>query len=105
RTRLSGGMDLRSSVTTALVLFSLFFACVYLLPSLMCEERERGVLLAQALSPASPREILAAKFLFYPATGVLLAGLLAGIARPAAAVLAAGWATLAAFLFRKRGWQ
>ena len=41
----------------------LFFVCVYLLPSLTCEERERGVLLAQALSPAAPREILAAKFL------------------------------------------
>jgi hypothetical protein len=34
--------------------------------SLTCEERERGILLAQALSPASAREILAAKFLFYP---------------------------------------
>jgi hypothetical protein len=82
RTRLTGGMDLRSSFTTALVLFSLFFSCVYLLPSLMCEERERGVLLAQALSPASPAEILAAKFLFYPAAGVGLAALIAAIARP-----------------------
>lgn len=83
RSQLTGGMDLRSSFTTALVLFSLFFACVYLMPSLMCEERERGILLAQALSPASPVEILAAKFLFYPAAGIALAALLAGIARPA----------------------
>jgi hypothetical protein len=91
RTRLSGGVDFRSSFTTALVLFSLFFSCVYLLPSLMCEERERGVLLAQALSPASPGEILAAKFLFYPGAGVGLAALLAAIARPAVLVQPFFW--------------
>src|SRR5262249_20637628 len=54
-------------------------ACVYLLPTLNCEERERGVLLAQALSPASPTEIVAAKFLFYPLAGIALAATLAAI--------------------------
>jgi hypothetical protein len=53
------------------------------MPSLTCEERERGLLLAQALSPASPIEILAAKFFFYPVFGILLATLLAGIHNPA----------------------
>src|SRR5207302_693003 len=38
----------RTTISSALVLFALFFVCVYLLPSLTCEERERGVLLAQA---------------------------------------------------------
>src|SRR5206468_477177 len=76
------GVDMQSSMTVGLVLFALFFSCVYLLPSLMCEERERGILLAQALSPASPMEILMAKFLFYPTAGITLAALLAGIARP-----------------------
>lgn len=80
--QLKGGVDMRSSISTALVLFALFFSCVYLLPSLMCEERERGILLAQALSPALPREILAAKFLFYPAVGIALAALIAGICKP-----------------------
>jgi hypothetical protein len=83
RSALRGGLDARSGIETALVLFALFFVCVYLLPSLTCEERERGVLLAQALSPASPREILAAKFLFYPAAGMALAALLAGVNQPA----------------------
>jgi hypothetical protein len=83
RSQLSGGLDPRSAIATSLVLFALFFVCVYLLPSLTCEERERGVLLAQALSPASPTEILAAKFLFYPALGVALAAVLAGIYSPA----------------------
>jgi hypothetical protein len=76
-------LDLRAAIATALVMFALFFTCVYLMPSLTCEERERGLLLAQALSPARAREILAAKFLFYPAFGILLATLLAGIHNPA----------------------
>jgi hypothetical protein len=83
RAVVGGALDLRAAIATALVMFSLCFTCVYLMPSLTCEERERGLLLAQALSPASAAEILAAKFLFYPAFGILLATLLAGIHNPA----------------------
>lgn len=75
-------LDIRSAVATGMVVFALYFACVYLLPTLNCEERERGTLLAQALSPASTKEILAAKFLFYPTFGILLAAILAGIYKP-----------------------
>ena len=82
RTALTGGLDAKTGITTALVLFAVFFVCVYLLPSLTCEERERGVLVAQALSPATAREILAAKFLFYPIVGMALASLLAGLNQP-----------------------
>ncbi len=74
-------LDFRAAIATGMVVFALYFACVYLLPTLNCEERERGVLLAQALSPASPLEILAAKFLFYPVMGMGLAAILAGIYR------------------------
>jgi hypothetical protein len=84
RSGLTGAADRRAGAATALVLFGLFLVCVYLLPSLTCEERERGTLLAQALSPASPREIVAAKLLFYPAVGLVLAAALAGACRPAA---------------------
>jgi ABC-type transport system involved in multi-copper enzyme maturation permease subunit len=35
--------------------------------------------LAQALSPASPAEILGAKFLFYPTAGIILAATIAAI--------------------------
>lgn len=76
-------LDVRSAVATGMVVFALYFACVYLLPTLNCEEREKGVLLAQALSPASPAEILAAKFLFYPVFGGGLAAIIAGIYKPA----------------------
>ena len=75
-------LDIRSAVATGMVIFALYFTCVYLLPTLNCEERERGVLLAQALSPASPAEILTAKFLFYPVLGMVLAAVLAGIYKP-----------------------
>jgi hypothetical protein len=96
RSALDGGLDPRSAVAAALVLFALFFVCVYLLPSLTCEERERGVLLAQALSPASAAEILTAKFLFYPAVGVGLAALLGGISSPPALARPFFWLALAA---------
>jgi hypothetical protein len=91
---LIGGLDPRSGMATALVIFGLFFVCVYLMPSLTCEERERGVLLAQALSPASPREILAAKFLFYPPAALALAALLAGTYRPAVLLTPFFWLAL-----------
>lgn len=75
-------LDLRAAIATGMVVFALYFACVYLLPTLNCEERERGVLLAQALTPASPAELLVAKFVFYPAFGLGLAAVLAGIYKP-----------------------
>lgn len=74
-------LDVRAAVATGMVVFALYFACVYLLATLTCEERERGVLLAQALSPASPAEIVAAKALFYPAAGGVLAAAVAGAYR------------------------
>jgi hypothetical protein len=75
-------LDFRAAIATGMVVFALYFACVYLLPTLNCEERERGVLLAQALTPASPLEILVAKFMFYPAFGLGLAATLAAIYKP-----------------------
>jgi hypothetical protein len=96
RSDLGGGLDRRSGLATALVLFGVFFVCVYLLPSLACEERERGVLLAQALSPATTGEILLARFLFYPAFGLALAAVLAGTYRPAVLALPFFWLALLA---------
>ena len=75
----NAALDMRAAIATSLVIFALFFTCVYLMPSLNCEEYERGLLLAQALSPATTIELLGAKFLFYPTFGMLLAILLAAI--------------------------
>lgn len=103
RTALKGGLDPRSGLATALVLFGVFFVCVYLLPSLTCEERERGVLLAQALSPASAPEILAAKFLFYPVVGLGLAAVLAGAYHPLALARPFFWLALSVTLVGSTG--
>ena len=91
---LKGGLDSRSLLSTSLVLFGLFFVCVYLMPSMCCEERERGLLLAQMLSPASAVELLAARFLFYPVVALGLAVLLAGMYRPAVLLVPFFWLAL-----------
>jgi hypothetical protein len=103
RAQLTNGVDARSSVTTALILFAMFFGCIYLLPSMTCEERERGLLLAQALSPASPLEILAAKALFYPVAGMSLAAALAALAAPAVLLQPFFWLALAVAAFGSLG--
>jgi hypothetical protein len=99
RSALGGGLDQRSGLATALVLFGLFFVCVYLQSSLTCEERERGVLLAQALSPATGAEILAAKLLFYPAVALALAVVAAGTYKPAVLGQAFFWLSLLTSVF------
>jgi ABC-2 family transporter protein len=104
RSQLGGkSVDTRTTIATALVLFALFFICVYLLPSLSCEERERGTLLAQALSPASALEIMAAKLLFYPVLAVAYAGLLGAIAAPGVALSLFFWMTLVVLAFGALG--
>jgi hypothetical protein len=103
RLELKGGLDPRSGMATALVLFGLFFVCVYLLPSLTCEERERGVLLAQALSPATTSEILTAKFFFYPVLGLGLAVVLAGTYRPVVLTRPFFWLALIVAVFGSMG--
>jgi hypothetical protein len=69
--------------TIALVIFPIFLTCVYLLPLWMCEERERGLLLAVALTPATALEMLAARSLLCAILGIALAALVAGITAPA----------------------
>src|SRR5262249_24408928 len=103
RTMLKGGLDPRSGLATALVLFGMFFVCVYLLPSLTCEERERGVLLAQALSPASTTELLAARFLFYPAIGLLLAAVMASTYDPKVLLRPFFWLAVVVVVFGSMG--
>jgi hypothetical protein len=94
RSSLEGGFDIRSGIATSLVMFGLFFICVYQVPSLTCEERERGVMLAQALTPATTAELLAARFLFYPVLAIVLSATLAGTYRSAVLIQPFFWATL-----------
>lgn len=87
-------VNLRAGAAMFLVLMALCFVCIFLMPSATAEERERGALLAQALSPASSLEILGAKLLFYPTLAVGLASLVAGICRPEAWSLPFFWLAL-----------
>jgi hypothetical protein len=89
-----GGFEPRTGLQVGLVLFGVFFVCVYLLAGLTCEERERGVLLAQALTGASTTELLAARLLFYPALALALAALLTAVTGAAALARPFFWLTL-----------
>ena len=101
--RLGGVAEPRSALVAALVLFALFFVCVYLMASVICEERERGLLLAVMLSPASHAEVLAARFLFYPVLGLGIAGLLTAIAEPWALARPFFWLALLVMTFGSMG--
>jgi hypothetical protein len=87
-------LNLPHAVATALVLFALFFVCVCLLPAVTCEERERGILLAQAISPASTADLLTAKALCYVPAGAGLAAILAGLSQPAVWAESSFWLAL-----------
>jgi hypothetical protein len=93
----------RTTISAALVLFALFFVCVYLLPSLACEERENGVLLAQALSPATSFEIIAARLIFYPTIAVAFAAILGVLVRPQVLTQPFFWLTLIVLAFASLG--
>lgn len=57
--------DIVSQIMSALVLFTIYLLSFNLFLTSTAEERERRQILALALTPASPSEILAAKCLFY----------------------------------------
>jgi hypothetical protein len=88
------GLQPRRATATGLVLFCLFFASALLLPSLACEERERGTLRAQALSPASAIDMVVAKSIVYPGLGIVLAATVATLSRPTAVLTPAFWLAL-----------
>ena len=50
-----GALNLRAALATALVLFSLCFTCIYLMPSLTCEERERRLAAGPGAEPGDYR--------------------------------------------------
>ncbi|MCK6535856.1 MAG: ABC transporter permease [Polyangiaceae bacterium] len=95
RSPFRGGQSPRDAIAMGLTLLALFFVGIFLLPSMTCEERERGTLSAIALSPASAAEIVLGKLAFYFALAFGLAGVVAGIAAPVAFGRPFFWLTLA----------
>jgi succinate dehydrogenase hydrophobic anchor subunit len=76
-------VDLPRALGVALVLFAIFFVGVCLLPSLTCEEREMGTLLAQTLAPTTAVEIVTAKVLVFVPLAAGLAFVIGGLIQPA----------------------
>lgn len=69
-------------VVTALVLFSLYLVSFNLYATSTGEEREKRVLLALMLTPASPAEIFAAKVVFYVTVSLFVSVLVAALYEP-----------------------
>jgi hypothetical protein len=81
----------------SLLLFGVqLFCCVHLLISFTSQERERGTLLALALTPATPGQILLSKCLFHGGLALTMSGLIVGILHPQALLEPLLWGTLLA---------
>lgn len=81
-------------VGSMLIFAAQFFCCVHLLISFSSQDRERGTLLALALTPASVGEIIIAKCLFHGSLSLLMCGVIMGILKPAAMLDPLLWGTL-----------
>jgi ABC-type transport system involved in multi-copper enzyme maturation permease subunit len=77
-----------------LLFFVLFFTCCHMLVSVASQERERGTLLALALSPARLSELLAAKILFHLAVALVVTTLTVCVLRPRTLLEPVYWGTL-----------
>ncbi|MFO0566772.1 MAG: ABC transporter permease [Polyangiaceae bacterium] len=86
----------REAISMGLVLLAAFFIGIFLLPSLACEEKERGLARAIRLSPASSTEIALARFGFFFVLSLTVMVLLALISAPAALARFFTWVSLAA---------
>lgn len=86
-----------TEVMATLMVFMLqFFSCCYLFVSFTAQDRERGTLLALALTPATTREILLAKFVFHLAISLLMTAVILSILVPAALPRPWLWIVIAA---------
>ncbi len=93
---LHGVASTRAHLAGVLLLFEVFFVCVYSLATAMAEERERALVLAQAISPASFAELIVAKIVFYSATAIIAAIPLVAFVEPTVLVRPTFWLALLA---------
>ena len=78
-------------IGTMLVLIVQFFTCCHLLVSFTSQDRERGTLMALALSPARISEILVAKLLFHLTLSVMGSTLIVAVLQPEALLRPLFW--------------
>lgn len=87
-------VEVVSVVITALVMFALYLISFNLYINSTGEEREKKVLLAVLLSPASPLEVIVAKALFYGAISIAVAACIVGMHQPQALLRPRFWTTI-----------
>lgn len=85
---------LSRALGSALILFAIFLVGVCLLPAMTCEERERGTLAAQILSPATALEMFIAKLCVFLPLAVLLALAIVAMMQFSAAIQPLTWGVL-----------
>lgn len=97
RLRQSSLTDLMTEefVATVLLIIALFVACCHLQVSFASQDRERGTLMALALTPASLAELLLSRYVFHLALGWTACATIVGILRPEAASHPLLWVTIA----------
>jgi len=81
-------------VATILLIIVLFVTCCHLQVSFTSQDRERGTLMALALSPASPTELLVSRYLFHLALALSSSAAIIGILRPTAFGHLSMWLTI-----------
>ena len=81
-------------VATILLIIVLFVTCCHLQVSFTSQDRERGTLMALALSPATPTELLASRYLFHLTLATCASAAIIGILRPTALSHISFWLTI-----------
>lgn len=83
---------LTPGVVATLLLFGVqYFSCTHLFVSFLAQDRERGTLLAMALTPASLVELLTARFLFHLIVSISVSALVLAILAPQALLQPLMW--------------
>ena len=81
-------------VATILLIIVLFVTCCHLQVSFTSQDRERGTLMALALSPATPTELLASRYAFHLTLALCASAAIIGILRPTALGHLSFWLTI-----------
>ena len=81
-------------VATILLIIVLFVTCCHLQVSFTSQDRERGTLMALALSPATPTELLVSRYLFHLSLALSASVAIIGILRPTALGHLSLWLTI-----------
>ena len=81
-------------VATILLIIVLFVTCCHLQVSFTSQDRERGTLMALALSPATTAEMLVSRYMFHLSLSLMASAAIVGVLRPIALTHLSLWITV-----------